>query len=481
MRRLIPQSLFGQTLTILLAGLIVSSLVGSWIYSSDREEAVRAVGGLAVAERVINLARLVKDAPREWQTRIIEASSDNTFVVQLAANPFAATTAGNDGATAGAMKRLLVERLSLQAGEEPVVYVSSFRCEDCERGQDQPGHHEGGEGSEHASPTHEAGERPAWFAKLQISLPLEGNDWLNIATGLPEGGAMLSGRFVISMAIMAAIILAVSVWVVRRVTSPLANLARAAHRLGEDLNSPPMPEAGTTETRQAAHAFNVMQARLRAVIDSRTKTLAAISHDFRTPLTLLRLRIENVENAAERERMLSTIADLDTMVAATLEFAGGGARQITRRRTDLTALLASIVDDLADGGLPVAMSPCQPVIHECDPVTLKRAVTNLIDNAVKYGGSALVGIRDLGPQIEITVDDEGPGIPEEQLSHVLEPLYRLEESRSRETGGMGLGLAIALSIVRAHDGKLLLSNRPVGGLRASILLPHSQPGRGPRK
>jgi signal transduction histidine kinase len=134
------------------------------------------------------------------------------------------------------------------------------------------------------------------------------------------------------------------------------------------------------------------------------------------------------------------------------------------------------VDDLADGGLPVNMDAAQPVVYECDPATLKRALTNLIDNAVKYGGSATVAIGETLQAIEITIDDTGPGVPEEELTHVLEPLYRLESSRSRETGGMGLGLAIALSIIRAHGGRLTLSNRPQGGLRALIALPKTQVG-----
>jgi signal transduction histidine kinase len=217
-----------------------------------------------------------------------------------------------------------------------------------------------------------------------------------------------------------------------------------------------------------------MQARLRGMIDDRTKMLAAISHDFRTPLTLLRLRVENVEDAAEREKMLSTIADLNKMVATTLEFASGATQQPVRRPTDLAALIESIADDLADAGLPVSMDAAQPIIYACDPATLKRALTNLIDNAVKYGGRAELAIHETPQTIEIMIDDAGPGIPEEELTHVFEPLYRLESSRSRETGGMGLGLAIALSIIRAHGGQLTLSNRAEGGLRALICFPRTE-------
>ena len=309
------------------------------------------------------------------------------------------------------------------------------------------------------------------FRNLEVAVPLQDGQWMSFVTTLPESGPSFSRQFLLSMGIMAIIILAVSVWVVRRVTAPLALLSAAAERLGNDLNAPPMPETGTIETRQASHAFNTMQARLRGLIENRTRMLAAISHDLRTPLTLLRLRTENVDNAAEREKMLATIAEMDAMVTTTLAFARDEATAEARRPTDLAALVQSIVDDMSDTGLAVTMEPAEPVVHNCRPAALKRAVRNLIDNAVKYGMKANVAIKPTPKSIEITIDDEGPGIAEQEHSRVFEPFYRVEESRSRETGGVGLGLAIALSIVQAHGGQIILSNRPIGGLRASVVLP----------
>jgi signal transduction histidine kinase len=273
------------------------------------------------------------------------------------------------------------------------------------------------------------------------------------------------------MGIMAIVILAVSVWAVRRVTAPLAAVSAAAERLGNDLNAPPMPETGTIETRQASRAFNTMQARLRSLIENRTRMLAAISHDLRTPLTLLRLRAENVENPQERDKMLATIAEMDSMIGETLQFARDEATTEIRRPTDIAALVQSIVDDMADAGLPVKMQPADPIVYNCRPDALKRAIRNLLDNAVKYGKAASVTIQTTPKTIEVIIDDEGPGIPEQELSRVFDPFYRLEESRSRETGGVGLGLAIAQSIVQAQRGELVLSNRSTAGLRARIALP----------
>jgi signal transduction histidine kinase len=322
----------------------------------------------------------------------------------------------------------------------------------------------------HGPMMHWFGGRAA-FRDLLVAIPLADGSWLTFATGLPAGGPAFSSQFLLSMAVMALIILAVSVWAVRRVTAPLGSLAAAAERLGNDVNAPPLAETGTTETRQAARAFNDMQERLRNLIENRTRLLAAISHDLRTPLTLLRLRAEAVENAQERDRMLSTIAEMDGLIGTTLQFARDESASEPRRPTDLASLLQSVVDDMSETGLAVRMVSADPIIYECQPAALKRAVRNLLDNAVKYGKTARVAMRETARAIVIDIDDEGPGIPEADLSRALEPFYRVEASRSRETGGVGLGLAIAQSIVHAHGGQLTLANRPEGGLQASIALP----------
>lgn len=460
MSRLFPRSLFGQTLLVLLAGLIVSHVAGSWIYTADREQAVRAVGGFATAQRIANLTRFVQDTPRETRQRVIAALSDQNFRVSLSAQPVAVQTVDEDVPAARAIKDFLIDQLSLEPARTPRVSASAA------------------EGPPFG-PWHGMGHGPmmrgfgvfAGFRDLQVSIPLADGPWLTFATALPAGGPALSAQFVLSMGIMAIIILGVSVWAVRRVTAPLASLATAAERLGHDVNAPPLPETGTTETRQAARAFNDMQTRLRSLIENRTRLLAAISHDLRTPLTLLRLRAETVENTQERDKMLSTISEMDSLIGATLQFARDDNASEPRRQTDLTSLLQSVVDDMADAGMSVRMQNTEPVVYECQPAALKRAVRNLLDNAVKYGNSGTVDIRRASRAIEISVDDTGPGIPQSELQRVLEPFYRLEESRSRETGGVGLGLAIAQSIVQAQDGTLTLSNRPTGGLRATIALP----------
>jgi len=463
MSRLFPKSLFGQTLLILLAGLIVSHAVGSWIYTTDREQAVRAVGGFAAAQRIANLTRLVQDAPREWRQRIVTASSDQMFRVSISTKAAAAAGAG-ESPVADAIRNFLVDQLALTTDRQPLVSVSLVESEK----SDHPHFMMMGWGPK-------MGGGPmmmhAGFRSLAVAVPLADGGWLNFVTALPEAGGAPSQQLLVSMALMAVIILGVSIWAVRRVTAPLSSLAAAAERLGGDLNAPPVPEAGSAETQRASRAFNAMQARLRGLIENRTHMLAAISHDLRTPLTLLRLRAENVENPQERERMLATIAEMDAMVGATLQFARDEAAAEARKSTDLAALMQSVVDDMADAGLPVTMKPAAPVVCDCRPGALRRALRNLLDNAIKYGKTARVSIRSTSTAVEIVVDDDGPGIPADALARVFEPFYRVEDSRSRETGGVGLGLAIARSIVEAHGGALTLMNRPEGGLRATVSLP----------
>ena len=309
------------------------------------------------------------------------------------------------------------------------------------------------------------------WRSLQVAVLLSDGQWLSFATTLPQGAPSVSWQFIISMTLMGLIVLAVSVWAVRRVTAPLGLLSAAADRLGRDVTAEPLVEAGTVEMQRAARAFNRMQERLRRMVDSRTQMLAALSHDLRTPLTLLRLRAEDVADIAERDKMLATIAEMDEMIGTTLAFARDVLRAEPRRRVDIGALLTSIIDDMADAGLPVTMEPASSLIYDCQPGALKRAIANLLDNAVKYGKSAKAKIGEYAKAIEITIDDEGPGIPDAELPLVFQPFYRVEDSRNRDTGGTGLGLAIAQSVVQAHGGELTLANRTGGGLRACIKLP----------
>jgi len=477
MSRFLPKSLFGQTFLILLIGLVASHAIGAWIYAGAREQAVRAIGGFTAAQRVANLSRLVDEAPADWRPRIVQALSDPTFRVALSAEPPALSSSDTEDA-AQAVEDYVRQHLGQNERQVRAAVLQIDRPPgapfgppfDRRRFAGPMGDMNGMGAMMGNMMGSNFGAFGPWRG-LQVAVKLNDGQWLSFTTTLPQGGPSVSWQFVISMALMGLIVLAVSVWAVRRVTMPLELLSAAADRLGRDVAAAPVVETGSIEMQNAARAFNRMQERLRRLIESRTQMLAALSHDLRTPLTLLRLRTEEVADPAERDKMLATIGEMDEMIATTLAFARDEVRAEPLRRVDIAALLASVVDDMTDAGSPVSMRPAAPLIYDCQPGALKRALTNLLDNAVKYGKRAQVAVATEGKAIEITIDDEGPGIPESELSKVFQPFYRIEDSRSRDTGGTGLGLAIAQSIVQAQGGELALANRSGGGLRASIKLP----------
>jgi signal transduction histidine kinase len=314
-------------------------------------------------------------------------------------------------------------------------------------------------------------EYGAGGSTLRVSVELSDGSWLNLSTFAPPAPPFWSGRLVLSLIVMAASVALLSAWAVRRMTGPLEEIAVAADRLGRDVQAPPLPEKGAGEVRRAARAFNRMQERLRSLLDGRMRMLAAISHDLRTPITRMRLRAELIDDEEQRGKTLADLSEMERMIASTLAFARDDAQDEARETVDLAALVQSVCDDLADAGQDCVFEAAPPTPYVCRPLALRRALTNLAENAVAYGARARAALIAQDTQIVIRIDDDGPGIPEAEFAHVFEPFYRLERSRSRETGGAGIGLCIVQSVAQAHGGEVRLSNRNEGGLRAELVLP----------
>lgn len=256
----------------------------------------------------------------------------------------------------------------------------------------------------------------------------------------------------------------------RRVTAPITRFAAAAERLGRDPNAPPLELEGPVEIRAAAQAFNEMQERLRRYVEDRTAMIGAIAHDLRTPLTRLRFRLEGAPEPL-RSKAVGDIAEMEAMVAATLSFVRDATQSGTRQRLELRSLLESIADNMADVGHEVEVEPGQPIVLSGNPVSLRSLFANLLDNAVKYGERARLRARVEAGEAVVRIDDDGPGLGDEDLAQVFEPFYRAERSRNRNTGGTGLGLAVVRSIAQSHGGSIELRNRPQGGLAAVVRLP----------
>ena len=286
------------------------------------------------------------------------------------------------------------------------------------------------------------------------------------------GGAPLPRNLLINLILLVLILVVVLYLAARNITRPLSSLARAADSVGRDTRPALLEERGARELRDAARAFNTMQDRLRRYLDSRSRVLAAMSHDLKTPLTRMRLQVETLDNEPMQERIGHELDEMETMVHQALSLFRGLDDGEPLTSIDIGALLEKIRAECAVLGGEVTISGrAQPFTGK--PQTLKRCLTNLIVNAIKFGGSAAVLVED-GEQLIIRVRDQGSGIAPEELERVFEPFYRLESSRNRDSGGTGLGLTIARDIAQAHAGTLTLHNMSAGGLEALLVLPRGR-------
>jgi signal transduction histidine kinase len=321
-----------------------------------------------------------------------------------------------------------------------------------------------------ARPGAETFERGGQLYDVSVGIPGGDNLLFRLAQG--QRGAPLPRSLLFNL-ILLALLVAVAVYVVTRgITRPLSDLARAAEAVGRDLRQPPLVERGSRELRDAARAFNTMQERMQRYVDSRTRVLAAMSHDLKTPLTRLRLRVTTIDDPDMQFRVDRDLDEMENMVHGALTLLRGLNDDEPAEAVDINELLGTLQGEFAEMGTPFEVHGRVRVLYAGKPMALKRCLTNLISNATKFGGGVSVHLQD-GAAVTIAVRDQGPGIPAEYLARVFEPYYRIESSRNRDTGGTGLGLCIARDIAQAHGGALTLSNLPQRGLQATLTLPRS--------
>jgi signal transduction histidine kinase len=305
-----------------------------------------------------------------------------------------------------------------------------------------------------------------------IALTLSDGTLLRFSVDTPwvqrERGRLVNPVFLTLLA-LAIMILA---YVVARIASaPLKRLSKAAAELGRDLDRAPVDVSGPAEVRGAAEAFNAMQKRLQQHVSERTNMLAAITHDLQTPLTRLRLRLEKVEDEPLREKLVADLAAMKALIDEGLELARSAETSEPKVMLDLDSVLESLVEDAVDaGGNAVFEQGCQAVM-QLRPLAIARLFSNLIDNALKHGGSATVSAASAGGEVSVRVRDRGPGLPDDMLEKVFDPFVRVDSSRSRQTGGAGLGLTIARALAEKNGATLSLRNHPEGGLEATVLWP----------
>jgi two-component system, OmpR family, sensor kinase len=316
----------------------------------------------------------------------------------------------------------------------------------------------------------EGREAPFLISPFQVAVRQPQGDWL---LAHPPRSSMLGpwqARMILWFLITAAAMAPVAWLFARRLSSSVALFATAAERLGRDPNAPALQVKGPSEIMPAVAAFNEMQERLRRYVADRTSMAAAMAHDLRTPLTRLRFRVESAPQEV-RGKMAADIDEMEAMIAAALAYVRDAQGATERTPLELSSLLESVVDDLAETGAKVSIDRADRVVIDGDPMGLRRMLVNLIENACKFGGGARSRLFSEDGFAVFQVEDDGPGIPEGELEKVFEPFYRGEPSRSRETGGSGLGLAAVRSIARIHGGDARLHNRSSGGVTAEVRLP----------
>jgi len=305
--------------------------------------------------------------------------------------------------------------------------------------------------------------------RLSVAIALSNGQWLNAEFSWPQGSSLLPG-LLLSAGVASIVLLAVAIWLGYRFSGPLQRLAEASGEMARGRPVAPVPETGPSALRAAARSFNAMSRRLMATLENQRVLLASIAHDLRTPITSLMIKSEFIEDADLKERMRVSLEELQATTEAALEAARTGMGEERPRQIDLAALIESMCADLADLGGDVSFAESGSIHATCRPNEIRRAARNLVENAVRYGSRARVGMRLEGARIAIVVDDDGPGLSKDQFERVFDPFVRLEKSRSRETGGLGLGLTLARAIARGHGGDIALANREGGGLRATMTL-----------
>ena len=432
-----PRNLAGRTALLLLVSLTVFHLGSLWMHQHGLRDAVAELDEVRVADRLLSAARTIVTLPTDERDRAAHDLSDPGLSLGWDSRP--SVPASDAKADSAELQARLVQG-------EPRFAGSRF------------------------APWRDGG------VGTRGSLPLADGTWLNFALApMAASSGLLGGTdAVASTSVMAVGIVGASLLLVRWLTGPLRRLAEAADGIGRG-RVIAVPQDGPEEVQRVARALDAMQARITRLVDDRTEALAAVSHDLRTPITRLRLRAGFLDDRESQARMEADLDEMEGMISATLAYLQGEVDKEPPQLTDVGTLLSTLCDTAADAGQRVVLSGPAHFDALCRHVALRRAVSNLIGNAVSYGGNASVRLDAGSDAVRITVEDSGPGIPDDELERVFEPFHRREASRNRSTGGVGLGLTIARRAVEEQGGTLTLANRPGGGLRAVIRLPTARP------
>jgi signal transduction histidine kinase len=466
MRRFLPQTLPVWVLLIVIAGLLISQVATLYIVSRDRAAANDVVDLYRLNDRAFSLVQLMHDATPAERKATASGLFNATYALTVSDTPAVTSSIAGDDELAE-LEDILVGRLSKFG-----ITDARVRRDPATQEADAPGG---------LVPNKDVGQverdllvLAADFAqsdKLTASLRFADGQWLNFTEPITPVGPILSFDSLPLYSLIAGLVIVMSIWSLRRLTAPYRMMETAVTRIGNDLKSPPIAETGSREIRAAAKAVNAMQVRLRDYVEDREHLAAALAHDLRTPLTRMRLRLELLRKSPAREALAHDLADIEDIASSVIDFAKFEVTEEKAERIDFWSLVESIADGFEEVSFDHDGTRPRGLICVARPVALKRCVTNLVQNAVTYGKKAHLSLERSQDTITLAIRDEGPGIPQAQIDAVFGSFVRLEQSRNRQTGGLGLGLTIARNIARAAGGDVSLTNHPGGGLLTQLRLP----------
>ncbi|MFL6845540.1 MAG: ATP-binding protein [Allosphingosinicella sp.] len=451
MRRLLPSSLLGQMLLLIGAALLVAQAVNlAFILGEQQKLSLAQSEGPAIA-RFTQAAAVIAAAPARDRGLLLAAHPVGP-AAQYRLSELSVVDAQRLPRDPRIEVRLAVSLEGAAVKASPVRAATRMEVGEL---PGPPGHH------------HHGYRKMVYLAAL-----LDDGRWLDARLAVPPPDLWLIHRLLVGTFVLFLIVFGAAWWIARRLARPLRDLTLAAERFEGRTEAEPVIARGPADISRAIEAFNAMNRRTLALLDEKDRMLGAIGHDLRTPLASLRIRAENMGPEDERARLVATVEEMASTLEDILTLARTGRGREKLRRVDLGALADALVEEYRELGRPVEIAASPRTVLAVRPNLLRRALRNLIDNALDYGGGARLSLEARADAIAILVEDDGPGIPEDRLEAVLEPFRRLETSRNRERGGAGLGLAIASAVALAHGGRLELVNRSEGGLRASLILPN---------
>lgn len=460
-----PNKLFPRTLVLVVLALLLAQGVSLWILSKAHQTALRDSAHQFEVNQFVSLVQLLEQIPASMHQQAIQVWERPGRTLSFSSEPYF------ERATGG-LARKIQNSIVSDLGPE---YTEKVRVEvevNGRRPMRRPDHFLPSSMGERGKRGERSGEsfRPPILSELFMAVRLSDGQWFSGSLMARVKKPLVAMQTLVFVCSSIVLVLAVVFWQLRKITLPLRLLETAANAMGRGKTVEPLDEEGPEDVKATIQAFNQMNERTQRFLSDRTRMLAALSHDLRTPITSMRLRLELMEVGEHRDKLLMSLDEIQQMSESTLAFVHQTGDVEPNSTLDLTTLVSSVCDDLKELGKNVECNVSdKSVVLTARPIALRRALRNLIENAVAYGQSAAVSIEVSG-DVWIHIDDCGDGIPEAQWQEVFEPFFRLENSRNRQTGGVGLGLSIAQQLMSAHGGRIELAHRE-NGFRVSMVLP----------